>query len=78
VTLEGAVELVEKLEHLGGLCHVVGHSAILILYVGAGDDGLPLGCLGDEVGTEEYSITGSGSTCVGVASPVCVDVDHEL
>jgi hypothetical protein len=49
-TLKGVVELVEKLAHLGGLGHVVGHSAILGLGTGAGDDRLPLGSPGDEVG----------------------------
>jgi hypothetical protein len=39
---------------------------------------LPLGGPGDEVGTQEYSIAGSGSACVGAAGPVCVGVDHEL
>jgi hypothetical protein len=76
--LEGAVELVEELAHLGGLRHAVGHIAVLGLVAGAGDDGLPLGGLGDEVGTQEYSIARSGSACVGAADPVCVGVDHEL
>jgi hypothetical protein len=50
-TLEGAVELVEELAHPGGLCHAFGHSAVLGLGAGAGDDGLPLGGPKDEVGT---------------------------
>jgi hypothetical protein len=41
-TLKGVVELVEELAHLGGLRHAVGHSAVLGLCAGAGDDGLPL------------------------------------
>jgi hypothetical protein len=76
--LEGAVELVEELAHPGGLRHAVGHSAVLNLYSIAGDDGLPLGGPGDEVGTQEYSIARSGSVCVGAAGPDCVGVDHEL
>jgi hypothetical protein len=36
--LEGAVELLEKLAQLGGLCDVVGHHAILGLYAGVRDD----------------------------------------
>jgi hypothetical protein len=76
--LEGVVELVEKLAHPRGLRHAVGHSAVLGLGAGAGDDGLPLGGLGDELGTQEYTIVGSGSACVGAADPVWVGVDHEL
>jgi hypothetical protein len=43
--LEGAVELMEELVQPGSLCHVVGHSAVLNLGAGVGDDGLPLGGL---------------------------------
>jgi hypothetical protein len=43
--LEGAMELMEELVQPGSLCHVVGHSAVLNLGAGAGDDGLPLGGL---------------------------------
>jgi hypothetical protein len=49
-TLEGVVELLEKLAQPGGLCHTVGHSAVLGLRAGAGDDELPLGGPGDEFG----------------------------
>jgi hypothetical protein len=77
-TLEGAVELVEELAHSGGLRHAVGHSAILSLCSGAGDDDLSLASLGDKVGTQEYGIAGGGSMCVEAADPVCVGVDHEL
>jgi hypothetical protein len=49
VTLEGATKLLEKLAQLGGLCHAVGHSAVLGLDAGARDDGLSLGDPGDEV-----------------------------
>jgi hypothetical protein len=61
--LEGAMELVEKLAQPGGLCHTVGHNTVVGLHAGVGDDGLPLGSLGDEVGTQEHGITGSGPTC---------------
>ena len=48
--LEGVVELLEKLVEPGGLCHIVGHNAVLDLSARARDDGLPLGGPGDEVG----------------------------
>jgi hypothetical protein len=38
-TLEGAVELLEKLVHPGGLYDIVGHSVVLDLCARAGDDG---------------------------------------
>jgi hypothetical protein len=50
--LKGAVDLLEKLTQLGGLGHVVGHSVVLGLRARAGDDGLPLGGPGDEVGAQ--------------------------
>jgi hypothetical protein len=52
--LEGTVELVEELSQPGGLCHAVGHDAVLGLSTGARDDGLPLGGLEDEVGAQEH------------------------
>jgi hypothetical protein len=76
--LEWAVELVEELAQPGGLRHAVGHDAVLSLCAGAGDDGLPLGGPGDEVGTQEYDIAGCGAACVRAAGPVGVGVDHEL
>jgi hypothetical protein len=76
--LKEAVELLEKLARLGGLCHAVGHSAVLGLCAGAGDDGLPFGGPEDEVGDQEHNITGSGPARVGTASPVSVGVHHEL
>jgi hypothetical protein len=76
--LEGAVELLEKLVQPGGLCHAIGHNAVLGLGAGAGDDGLPFGGPGDEVSAQEHSITGGGPTRVGTTSPVSVGVDHEL
>jgi hypothetical protein len=48
--LEGIVELLEKLTEPGGLGHAVGHNAVHGLSAGAGDDGLPLRSLGEEVG----------------------------
>jgi hypothetical protein len=77
-TLKETLEVLEKLAQLAGLCHAVGHSAVLSLRAGAGDDGLPLGGPGDEVGAQEHDITRSESTCVGTANPVSVGVDHEL
>jgi hypothetical protein len=76
--LEGAVELVYKLAHPGCFGHAVGHNAILGLSAGARDDGLPLGGLRVEVGTEEHSIARGGPTSVWTASPVGVGVDHEF
>jgi hypothetical protein len=76
--LKGAVELVEELAHPRGLRYVVCHNAVLDLYAGAGDDGLPLGDLGDEVGTQKHGIARSGPTRVGAAGLVSVGVDHEL
>jgi hypothetical protein len=72
------VELAEKLVHPGGLDHTVGHSAILGLYTGAGDDGLPLGGPGDEAGAQEHNIARSGPTRIGAAGLVGVGVDHNL
>jgi hypothetical protein len=76
--LEGTVELVEELSQPGGLCHAVGHGAVLGLSTGARDDGLPLGGPGDEVSAQEHGVTGGGSTRVWTASPVGVGVDHEF
>jgi hypothetical protein len=73
-TLKGAMELVEELAHPGGL----GHNAVLGLCAGAGDDVLPLGGPGDELGTQEHDITGDGPARVGAAGPVSVGVDHKL
>jgi hypothetical protein len=71
--LKGAVEL---LAQPGGLGHAVGHSTVLGLCAGAGDD--ESGSLRDEVGAQEHGVTGSGTTRVGTANPVSVSVDHEL
>jgi hypothetical protein len=76
--LTGVVELVEELAHPRGLCYVVGLSAVLDLYAGAGNDGLPLGSLGDEVGAQKHDIVRSGPTRVGAAGLVSIGVDHEL
>jgi hypothetical protein len=37
------VELLQKLAQPGGLCHTIGHGAVLGLCFGARDNGLPLG-----------------------------------
>jgi hypothetical protein len=52
--------------------------SISTLYAGAGDDELPLGGPGDEVGVQEHDITRCGSVRVGAASPVSVGVNDEL
>jgi hypothetical protein len=69
---------VEELAHPGSLCHAFGHSAILSLCDGAGDDGLPLGSPGDEVGTQEHDIARGGRARVGAADPVSVCVHHKI
>jgi hypothetical protein len=51
--LKGTVELVEELTQPGGLCHAVGHGAVLGLSAGARDDGLPFGGPRDEVGARQ-------------------------
>jgi hypothetical protein len=76
--LKGAVELVEELVHLGGLCHAVGHSAVLGLCAGVRDDGLPLGDPRDEVGAKEYGIAEGGPARVRAASPASVGLDHKF
>jgi hypothetical protein len=48
--LKGAVELMEELAQLRGLCHTISHDAVLGLGAGARDDGLSLGGPRDEVG----------------------------
>jgi hypothetical protein len=52
------MELVEELSQPGGLCHAVGHGAILGLSAGARDDRLPFGGPRDEVGTQEHGMSG--------------------
>jgi hypothetical protein len=76
--LKGTVELVEELSQPGGLCHAVGHGAVLGLSAGARDDRLPFGSPRDEVVAQEHGVTGGGPARVGTASPVSVGVDHEL
>jgi hypothetical protein len=76
--LKGTMELVEELSQLGGLCHTVGHGAVLGLSAGARDDRLPFGGPRDEVGAQEHGVTGGGPARVETASPVSVGVDHEL
>jgi hypothetical protein len=61
--LEGVVELMEKLAQSGGLCHAIGHIAVLDLYAGAGGNGLPLGGLADEVAAQEHGITKWTGAC---------------
>jgi hypothetical protein len=77
-TLKGAMELLKKLAQPRGLYHVVVHSAMLDLRTGVGDNRVPLGSLGDEVGTQEHDITRSGLAHVVIANLVSVGVDHEL
>jgi hypothetical protein len=60
--LKGTLELVEELSQPGGLCHAVGHGAVLSLNAGVRDDGLPFGGPRDEVGTQEHGVTCGGTT----------------
>jgi hypothetical protein len=48
--LEGTVELLKKLAELRGIGHSVGHSVVLGLSAGAGDDEIALRGPRDEVG----------------------------
>jgi hypothetical protein len=50
------LELIEQLSQPSGLSHTVGNGTILGLSVGAGDDGLPLGRLGNQVVPQEHHI----------------------
>jgi hypothetical protein len=68
----------EELAYPGSLCHAVGHSAVLSFCAGAGDDRLPLGGLGDEVGTQEHGIARGGPACVGAVGPVSIGIDHKI
>jgi hypothetical protein len=77
-TLKGAVELLEKLAQTRGLYHVVVHSVVLDLRTSVGDNGVPLGSPGDEVGAQEHDITRSGLARVATANLVSVGVDHEF
>jgi hypothetical protein len=77
-TLEGAMQLLEKLAKLGGLDHTAGHSAVLSLSAESQDDGLPLHGLGDDVGTQEHGVTKSGSARVGAISAISVGVYDEF
>jgi hypothetical protein len=50
------LELVEQLSQASGLSHAVGNDTILSLSARAGDDGLPLGRLGNQVVPQEHRI----------------------
>jgi hypothetical protein len=51
------LELVEQLTQPSGPSHAVGNDTILGLSAGAGDDGLPLGRLGNQVVPQEHRIS---------------------
>jgi hypothetical protein len=65
----------EQLTEPGYFSHTIGHSVILGLTTGGGDDRLPLRQPGDKVGTQERDVDRSGPACVGVANLVGLD-DH--
>jgi hypothetical protein len=51
------LELVEQLKQPSGLSHAVGNGTILGLSAGVGDDGLPLGRLGNQIVPQEHCIS---------------------
>jgi hypothetical protein len=50
------LELMEQLMQPSGLSHAIGNGMMLGLSAGAGDDGLPLGQLGNQVVPQEHRI----------------------
>jgi hypothetical protein len=50
------LELVEQLTQRSGLSHATGNDTILGLSAGAGDDGMPLGRLRNQVVPQEHRI----------------------
>jgi hypothetical protein len=73
-----AMELLEELLELARLCHPVGHNAILALDTRAGNHGLSLRPLGDEVVPKDHDIIGGGSTHVQASHPIGVSVDKVI
>jgi hypothetical protein len=69
------LELVEQLSQPSGLSHAIGNSTILGLNAGAGDDGLPLGRLGNQVVPQEHHIAGRRAASVWTTGPVSVCID---
>jgi hypothetical protein len=59
------VKVMEKLTEPGCLGNAIGHSAILGLSAGAGDDMLLLRGQADEVGTQEHGVARGGSRVLG-------------
>jgi hypothetical protein len=72
------VQLLEQLTKPCRLGDVVGHSAVLGLGTGAGDNRLPLRRPGDEVVTKEHGETESGPTGVETTTPISIGVDDEV
>jgi hypothetical protein len=75
---ERHVKLLKKLTKPGDLNHYIGDNTILSLSAGAGDYRLALGGPGDEVGTEEHSVSRRGSAGVRAASQISILVDHQI
>jgi hypothetical protein len=73
-----SLELMQELAQPGGFSHTIGDGMVLDFGVGAGDDSLPLGRLGDQVVPEEHRIARHGATSVRAARPVGVGVDDEV
>jgi hypothetical protein len=51
-----SLELMQELTQPGCLSHTIGHGVVLGFRIGAGDDGLSFGRLGDQVVPEEHGI----------------------
>lgn len=72
------VQLLEQLTKPRRLSDAIGHGAVLGLRAGAGDDGLPLRRLGDDIVSKKNGETESGPTGVGTTTPISVVVDGDI
>jgi hypothetical protein len=73
-----SLEPMQELAQPGGLSHTIGDGTVLGFGVGAGDDSLSLGRLGDQVVPEEHDIAQHGAMSVRAGSPVGVGVDDQV
>jgi hypothetical protein len=71
----GVVQLHKQLSKPTGLCHAVGHGAVLCLSTRMRDDVLTLRGSGDEVVAQEHCVARSGMVSVGTIGPVSISVD---
>jgi hypothetical protein len=72
------LELMEQLPQPSGLSHTVGDGTVLSLRAGTGDDSLPFGRSGQQVGPQKHRIARSRATCVRTTRPISVYVDSEV